>query len=79
MAIQRRDQSTVTKKFGKRNRRVLRKMFYKRSTSRKGNELAQLTGAEISIAVYLNNNYHIYKSTDRPEWPRSEQEIVSLY
>jgi len=67
MAIQRSD------------RRAVREKFRKRSSSwfRKGNELAQVTGADIYIVIRHGNKYYTYKSTDRPGWPPSEQDIVS--
>ena len=67
MAIQRSD------------RRAVREKFRKRSSSwfRKGNELAQMTGADIYIVIRHGNKYYTYKSTDRPGWPPSEQDIVS--
>ena len=62
-----------------RSRRVVREKFRKRTSSwtKKGNELAQMTGAEIYWVIHHNNKYYTYKSTDRPGWPPSEQEIVS--
>jgi SRF-type transcription factor (DNA-binding and dimerisation domain) len=60
-------------------RRAVREKFRKRSSSwfRKGNELAQMTGADIYIVICHGNKYYTYKSTDRPGWPPSEQDIVS--
>ena len=61
------------------NQRVVREKFRKRSPSwfKKGNELAQMTGAEIYMVALHRNKYSTYKSTDRPGWPPSEQDIVS--
>ena len=61
------------------NQRVVREKFRKRSSSwfRKGNELAQMTGADIYIVIRQGNKYYTYKSTDQPGWPPSEQDIVS--
>jgi hypothetical protein len=69
MAIQRNDRRAVREKFHKR---------YK-SWSKKGNQLARLTGAEIYTVICHGNKYYTYKSTDRPGWPPSEQDIVSQY
>jgi len=63
------------------DRRVVREKFRKRSASwfRKGNELAQVTEADIYIVIRQGNKYYTYKSTDRPGWPPSEEDIVSLF
>ena len=60
-------------------RRIKREKFYKRSLSwfSKGNELAQLTEADIYMVAYRNGKYYIYKSIDRPGFPPTEEEIVN--
>ena len=61
------------------NKRAVREIFRKRNKSytKKGNELAQLTGAEVFSIIRLSGKLYTYKSTNRPGWPPSEQEIVS--
>ena len=60
-------------------RRIVREKFRKRSSSffRKANELSQVAEADIYVVIRRDDKYYIYKSTDRPGWPPSQQDIVS--
>ena len=59
---------------------MLREKFRKRSSSffRKANELAQLAEAQIYVVILRNNRYYTYKSTEQPNWPPSESDIVGV-
>ena len=41
------------------------------------NELTQIADAKIYFVMDRNEKFQIYKSTDQPGWPPSEQEMVS--
>ena len=41
------------------------------------NELAQIADAKIYFVMDRNERFQIYKSTDQPEWPPSEQEMIN--
>ena len=59
-------------------RHIVREKARKRTQSlfRKANELAQIADANIYVVINRNDKYQIYKSTDQPGWPPSEQEMV---
>jgi len=58
---------------------IVREKARKRTKSlfKKANELALITNAQVYLVINRNAKYQIYKSTDQPGWPPSEQEIVS--
>lgn len=60
-------------------RHIIREKARKRTKSlfNKANELAQIADANIYIVVDRSGKYQIYRSTDQPGWPPSEQEMVS--
>ena len=59
-------------------RHIIREKARKRTKSlfRKANELAQIADANIYLVIDRSGKYQIYKSTDEPGWPPSEQEMV---
>ncbi len=60
-------------------RHIVREKARKRTKSlfRKANELAQIADANIYVVIARSGKYQIYRSTDQPGWPPSEQEMVS--
>jgi hypothetical protein len=60
-------------------RHIDREKARKRTKSllKKMNELAQIADAKIYFVIDRNERYQIYKSTDQPGWPPSEQEMVN--
>jgi hypothetical protein len=60
-------------------RHIDREKARKRTKSlfKKMNELAQIADAKIYFVMDRNERYQIYKSTDQPGWPPSEQEMVN--
>ena len=60
-------------------RHAIREKARKRTKNlfKKVNELAQIADANVYIIVNRGGKYQIYRSTDQPGWPPSEQEMVS--
>lgn len=59
-------------------RHAIREKARKRTKNlfKKANELAQIADANVYIIVNRGGKYQIYRSTDQPGWPPSEQEMV---
>lgn len=59
-------------------RRIVREKFRKRKVSclKKVHELGSLCQAEVYILIFRNGKYYTYKSTNQPDWPPPDSEIV---
>ena len=62
-----------------KSEQLLREKFRKRKTNRfkKADELARMTQSKIYIVVQHGDRYNTYQSTDKPNWPPRENEMVS--
>lgn len=60
-------------------RHVVREKARKRTKNlfKKANELAKIADANVYVVIDRSGKFQVYKSTDTPGWPPSEQEIVS--
>ncbi|KAL8673861.1 MAG: hypothetical protein Q9168_001726 [Polycauliona sp. 1 TL-2023] len=61
--------------------RAVREKFRKRRTSliKKADELAFLCQADVYLVVYRGEKYYSYSSSDRDDWPPSEEEMARHY
>ena len=59
-------------------RHIVREKARKRTKSlfRKANELAQITDANVYVVIDRSGKYQVYRSTDEPGWPPSQEEMV---
>lgn len=59
--------------------RAIREKFRKRRCNlmKKADELAYMCQADVYLVMYRGDKFYSYSSTDREEWPPSEEEMVS--
>jgi len=60
-----------------RNRKQQNFQRRKHTLLKKAYELGQLGNADIAFFIYKAGRYFTYRSTDRPSWPPTWEEIVS--
>ncbi|KAL8641808.1 MAG: hypothetical protein Q9228_001426 [Teloschistes exilis] len=61
--------------------RAIREKFRKRSGSllKKADELAYMCQTDVYLILYRGNKFYTYSSTDRDDWPPSEEEMNRHY
>ncbi|KAL8696245.1 MAG: hypothetical protein Q9201_007754 [Fulgogasparrea decipioides] len=59
--------------------RAIREKFRKRRSSllKKADELAYMCQTDVYLILYRGDKFYTYSSTDRDDWPPSEEEMVS--
>ncbi|KAI4086826.1 MAG: hypothetical protein L6R37_008382 [Teloschistes peruensis] len=57
--------------------RAIREKFRKRKSSllKKADELTYMCQTDVYLVLYRGNTFYTYSSTDRDDWPPSEEEI----